>query len=226
MMLKDQNEELIWANVWHDTQKGILWLENMPGISPGRWAVGYNYLYVMTRILNELRPASVLELGLGASTTLISKYFENISNTDAIHFIAEHDDEWIKFYTGSHPLSACSKIKKQKLVKKQKDGHAYYAYENLQETIRGFQFQVISVDAPFGGGYASRMDIIDLIPDILTEEFVILIDDVNRIGERNTCMQIKQILSNNNIKYTDAVYEGKTHCCVIASSKNRFVCSL
>lgn len=25
-MLKNQNDELIWANVWHDTQRGIPWL--------------------------------------------------------------------------------------------------------------------------------------------------------------------------------------------------------
>lgn len=225
-MLKNQNDELIWANVWHDTQKGISWLEDMPSISPGRWAVGYNYLYVMTRILNDLRPVSVLELGLGVSTTLISKYFESIGNPDAVHFIAEHDNDWIKFYEKSHPLPSCSIVKKQKLVKKRDGNDEYYAYENLLETIQGFKFQIISIDAPFGGRHKSRADILELLPDVLTKEFVIIIDDVNRIGERNTCLEIKQILNDNNIKYMDTVYEGATHCCVIASYKNRFLCSL
>ncbi len=226
-MLKNQNDELIWANVWHDTRKGIPWLADMPGISPGRWAVGYNYLYVMTRILNEWKPVSVLELGLGVSTTLISKYFESMDDhTDAVHIIAEHDHDWITFYGKSHPLSACSVIKKQKLVTKRDGNEKYYTYENLAESIQGHKFQIISVDAPFGGGYKSRTDILELLPDILEKEFVIIMDDVNRIGERNTCLQIKQVLNDHHIKWVDTVYEGATHCCVIASYNNRFFCSL
>ena len=65
-----------------------------------------------------------------------------------------------------------------------------------------------------------------MLPDILEREFVIIIDDVNRTGERNTCLQIKQILDSNHIKYTDTIYEGATYCCVIASYKNKFLCSL
>lgn len=198
----------------------------MPSMSPGRWAVGYNYLYVMTRILNELKPMSVLELGLGVSTTLISKYFESIGNTDAVHLVAEHDNDWIDFYIKSHSLSAYSIIKRQKLIKKQSGIHKYYAYENLQETVEGLKFQIVSIDAPFGGRHQSRMDILELLPDILAQDFVIVMDDVNRVGEKNTCELIKQVLENNYIKYVDAVYGGMTHCCVIASYKNRFFCSL
>ena len=67
--LERQTKELIWAKIWEDTKKGVDWMENMPGISPGRWAVTYNYLYVITRILNEVRPRSILEFGLGFSST-------------------------------------------------------------------------------------------------------------------------------------------------------------
>ncbi len=77
-----------------------------------------------------------------------------------------------------------------------------------------------------GGGYKSRTDILELLPDILEKEFVIIMDDVNRIGERNTCLQIKQVLNDHHIKWVDTVYEGATHCCVIASYNNRFFCSL
>lgn len=118
--------EIYWSNIWHDTIRGIPWLENMPSISPGRWAVGYNYLYVMTRILNDKNPKSVLELGLGASSTLISQYFnyieKNMMDTQSPsqynYLIAEHNDDWINFYTLSHPLPSNCIIAKQKMVKK------------------------------------------------------------------------------------------------------------
>ena len=38
-VLTDQNNELIWANVWHDTKSGIEWMRDVSGLSPGRWAV-------------------------------------------------------------------------------------------------------------------------------------------------------------------------------------------
>ena len=46
-----QGTELLWAKKWEDTKRGIKWIEDMPGISPCGAAVGYNYLYIMTRIL-------------------------------------------------------------------------------------------------------------------------------------------------------------------------------
>ena len=53
--------ELIWANIFHDATKGCAWLdrENF-AINPGRWAVGYNYFYVVFRILNEFKPKNIL----------------------------------------------------------------------------------------------------------------------------------------------------------------------
>ena len=44
--------ELYWAQIYNSTTQNSAWLtEN--NFSPGRWAVGYNFLYVMYRILSE-----------------------------------------------------------------------------------------------------------------------------------------------------------------------------
>lgn len=78
-------DDMTYARVWSDTCRDIGWIQDLPGISPGRWAVGYNYIYVMTRILNEFQPHRVLELGLGISTTLISTYFRHLIADDCEH---------------------------------------------------------------------------------------------------------------------------------------------
>ena len=82
--------ELIWANVFHDAIKGCSWLdtENF-AIYPGRSAVGYNYFYVVFRILNEFKPKNILETGLGQSSRLIGKYVATHENCR--HDIVEHD---------------------------------------------------------------------------------------------------------------------------------------
>ena len=45
------------------------------GDFPGRWAaVGFPYLYVMYRVLNEVRPEMLLEIGTGQTTKMIWIY--------------------------------------------------------------------------------------------------------------------------------------------------------
>ena len=70
--MKGQTDEIVWARIWDDSKRGMKWIEDLPSISPGRWAVGYNYIYVLTRILNEMKPDRILDLGLGISSTIIS----------------------------------------------------------------------------------------------------------------------------------------------------------
>lgn len=117
-----QNYELIWCETWHDTMRGMEWIQELPSVSPGRWAVGYNYMYVMTRILDAMKPHHVLDLGLGVSTQLFSTYFSYFGYDDGLHLIAEHDENWIKFYEIEKGLSPASTIKRQKLVKKKMGG--------------------------------------------------------------------------------------------------------
>jgi len=64
--------ENIYANVFHDTTSRSEWL-NDKVFWPGRSALGYPAMYVTYRILNEMKPKRILELGLGQSTKLISQ---------------------------------------------------------------------------------------------------------------------------------------------------------
>ena len=222
-------KDIEWANIWHDTMRNIPWLKDMPSISPGRWAVGYNYLYIMTRILNDTNPKSVLEFGLGASTTLIAQYFNCVEANNAggyCHLVIEHNEDWITYYTQSHSLSSLTTISKQNLIEKTYKGSQYNAYEDIAKDVKGRKFSVISVDAPYGSKKYSRRDIIEFLPDILEESFVIVVDDANRRGEKNTIKDISEILQKHNIPCNTSVYMGGTDCCVITSQDNAFLCSL
>ena len=222
------NTELWYARIWDDTKKDISWLQQLPGISPGRMAVGYNYIYVMTRILNEMHPSKVLDLGLGISSTLISSYFNSLDrNPDAVHTIIEHDSDWIDFYTRNRSLSSKSRIMHMPCITKEYNGCKFDAYDGFKESLSGFKYSVISVDAPLGSDDKySRRDILDIIPQCLDEDFVIVFDDVNRTGEKNTITDIESCLKTNGIVYYKAIYFGLTDICVIASKNNRFFCSL
>lgn len=225
-VIQNQNAEILWSHVWHDTIRSIEWAEELPSLSPGRWAVGYNYLYIMTRVLNDIKPHRVLDLGLGISSTLITKYFNYYHYIDGMHTIIENNPEWIKFYTGSHEVSEESHIILLNRVIREHDGSEYYAYENLPEAIQGHQYSVISIDGPRGGRRHSRRDILDLIPSVLEDSFVIVMDDSQRGGEKETLRELEQKLSINGISFCKADYPGLSNCCVIVSSDNEFICSL
>lgn len=227
--IRNQNEELLWAQVWDDTKNGLDWIKGLPAISPGRSAVGYNYLYVMTRILEEKRPHSVLDIGLGVSSALISTYFDSMGFQDGNHTIIEHNVDWGEYYVNNKRLPLASKIVYLECVEKVLNGCTYNAYKDFDKTLNGQKFSVISVDAPIAAGKAyryARRDIVEVLPDILEEDFVIVIDDAQRKGETATVREIQELLKANKIDVCTGYYAGISTCCVITSANNRFLCSL
>lgn len=132
--LQSSIEELTYARVWEDTCRNIDWIQDLPGISPGRWAVGYNYLYVMTRILDELRPR--------------------------------------------------------------------------------------------GATYFARRDLLPYIPQILPEDFAIVIDDAQRPGEQRTIADLLGKLGAAGIEAAIGYYRGTSYCAVIVSKSLGYFCSL
>lgn len=227
--LKRQGTELLWAKKWEDTKRGIKWIENLPGISPCGAAVGYNYLYIMTRILNEMEPKNVLDIGLGISSTLISQYFKYMNSEAGRHIIIEHDQEWINFYNKKHHVSDYSTIILKKCVKKRYLDCEYNAYKDFSDKLKGIKFSIISIDGPIGWDKPykhSRRDILDILPEALEDSFVIIMDDYNRKGEKATIAEIEEVLKKNKIEYFKGIYPGMTDCCVLTSADNKFFCTM
>ena len=186
----------------------------------------YNYIYVMTRVLEETKPNSVLDLGLGISSTLISCYFNHKEN--GIHTIIEQDKEWAHFYTENHKLFKFSTINTLERIERDYKGQTISCYSGFDDLIThiGVKYSVISIDGPWGSDRHSRRDIVPLIPDILEDDFVILMDDTNRKGEQDTIEEIKSILEQHNIEYAVGGYQGECDCAIICSKNYSFLCSL
>lgn len=218
--------ENIWSNVFHDTIWDSKWLLNKK-FSPGRWAVGYQYLYVLYRILESVQPQSILELGLGQSTQMMTQYAEYAE--DCRHYIVEHDPAWIEFYKKNNVISDFSTIVQLDLCKKQvKQDEDVTGYKRFSETFLGKKFDLISIDAPFGSPcyiYA-RADILELLPQCLKKSFVIILDDYNRTGEQNTVKLLKEKLDDEKIMYCEGVYSGNKDIFVITSMDYKFLVSL
>lgn len=71
------------------------------------------------------------------------------------------------------------------------------------------------------------MDIIDIIPNCLEDDFVILLDDCERIGEKNTIEILEDKLKKHYIQYGVGYrYYGRTSVYICTSKNLDFLCHI
>ncbi len=217
--------ETNWADIYNSTIEGENWLRSR-SFSPGRWAVGYQFLYVLYRILNEVHPKKILDLGLGQSSWMISQYATKDNSVE--HVIVEHDPIWIEFFKNDHELSANSSIVRLDWNMADFEGSVVREYGGFSDVFSGKKFDLISIDGPLGGDMPdyARIDVLKMLPDILSDNFMILMDDSQRPGEMHTLEKMKQVLTENRIAFAFSDYTGAKKMTIICSESLRFLTSM
>ena len=216
-------QELEWAHVFHDSIKGKPWLENL-SLNIGRWAGSYSFFYILHRILQDYKPNSILEMGLGESTKFISTYLQNYLTTTS-HFIVEHDVNWANTFVEKFNLTSHSTILHCALEQKEVNGFTTNSYGNLQNQINS-KFELYIIDGPFGSDRYSRYDMFNLAQTLVpSDEFIILFDDTHRKGEEDTINAIIHLLEQKQIPVFVQSYEGVKKSTIVATSKYKFATS-
>lgn len=219
-----QSKELEWAHIYHDSIRGKKWLEELP-LNVGRWAGNYSFFYVLNRILSEHKPKSILDLGLGESSKFISSFLDNYL-LDSRHTIVEQNEMWIKSFQERVVLSKRSTIFHFPLKETEIKGFISNSYDNLKGEITE-KYDLYIVDGPFGSNRYSRYDIFFLVEKFdIEDEFIILFDDTNRQGERDTLKDIIDLLNYKKIDIFMGNYEGNKANTIIATQKYKFATSL
>ncbi len=218
-----QGKELEWANHFHDSIRGIEKIEKL-NLNIGRWAGGYAFFYILNRILNEYKPKTILELGLGESSKFISTYLDFLLK-DSTHTILEHSVAWQNSFCSRFVLSNSSQIKICELVKKNVKGFEVNSYANLDSVVDKI-YDLYIVDGPFGSPNYSRYDIVTIMQNLTIEdEFLIIIDDYNRKGEQETTNDLLSLFKNKNIPIFHKIYVGKKSIAVLATKKYQYASS-
>ena len=223
--LRIGNENL-FATIFHDTIKNSKWFDIPLSLSSG--AIGYPYAYILYRILDEIRPKKILETGLGQSTKIITEYVKYFEKDGIKHDVVEHDENWIDFFRANTKLSDIQNIHLLKNYQREYNGYKLNAYKNFKKEFQGKKFDLISIDGPVGYGQEySRMDILDIIPGCLEKQFVILIDDCERIGEKHTIELLEEKLRENKIDFHSGYqYWGVTSVYICVSNDLEFLCHI
>ena len=157
------------------------------------------------------------------------KSFIFYKNNNILHYIIEHDEAWRDFFIGGNEklLSGTnSNVQIMSLENVEYETSSVIRYKNFCRILPDEKWSLILVDAPFGSDSYSRIDVLDLIPQNLSNVFAILFDDCERRGESNTCDRVKEKLSVNNISWHEGIYSGKKEVRIIASDDLKFLCSL
>lgn len=221
------SKEILWAETLDRTLSGSTWFKDV-SLSPGRWAVGYPYLYALYRSLNEAHPTSILEIGLGQSTNMIGQYATEFDSVN--HVVVEHDQSWIDFYLSENKLSDRSKVVHLELEMKEMPEcqHEVRAYKGFEDRFKEEKFDLISIDGPFGYDMKelARIDALRILPNALAPSFTIMVDDYNRKGEQNMVKLIKGALSAAGIAFSEGRYEGEKATMAICSKDRAFLTSL
>jgi hypothetical protein len=218
-----QVHELEWAQVYHDSIRGKKWLEDLP-LNIGRWAGNYSFFYVLNRILNDYKPKSILELGLGESTKFISTYLNHYL-VDSKHLVIEQDENWKNIFTERFSLSPYTEIVICPLDKVIVKGFETNSYQNLGLMITK-KFDLYLVDGPFGSSRYSRYDIMSIADSFNPQDqFIIIMDDYNRKGEKDTVADLLILLKRKGINIFYNSYSGNKSVFVIVTEKYKFATS-
>ena len=218
--------EAVWAQIFNNTISESLWLKDKT-FSPGRWAVGYPYLYVMYRVLNETRPKRILELGLGQSTRMIAQYATAFEDVE--HIVVENDKSWISFFSENLPLSQRTQVLELDLEMRSYNGiQNIRAYKDFAQTLTNHKFDFILIDGPVGGDMhnLARMDILDIVPDCLDNSFIIMIDDCNRMPENNMSLELEKRIAEADIRYKRSRVSGEKELILLVSLDMGFITSM
>lgn len=213
--------EPYWANVYHDTILNSTWLKDK-AVSPGRWAVSYIVLYVLYRTLNEMKPMNILECGLGQSSKLTVQY-ANAHNANLTIF--ENNPDWIKFFENNF-LGADKYIKLLDLeMVELVPPYKSRTYAGFKDSIKDKKFDMVLIDGPLGCERYSRPEILDIV-DNLAPSFIIMLDDMNRIGEQDIWKLLKEKLTKKGIAFVERLYASDKVLGVICSPDLQFLTSL
>jgi hypothetical protein len=204
---KNVANEIHYAFVFNDTIRGSKWLKET-NFSLINASANYSLMYYIYRVLDEVNPKNILELGLGQTTRLTSQYANYFNDVKLT--VIEEDEQWIKTFSDNIDLNDNIKIVQRDIEEFEFDGSINLRFKDFSEVTGNEKYDLIIIDAPHGyikkNGVTKVLDyprsnVWQLIPDNLAENFAIIMDDYERQGEQNTMEHVKKLLKENGIRF-------------------------
>lgn len=171
-------------------------------------AANYSLLYLVLRICKEIKPRSVLDIGAGQTSMLWSR----LAGSGAPKVLTvEHDPEWSRVVQ--------TRIEQPILLSPLREArageHRVLTYDWDEIRAHG-PFDVIVCDGPHGTTRWSRLGVINMLDETLPEDFVLVMDDAERAGERESVAALRARLETMGRKIRIGKVRGQKAQAVIA----------
>jgi hypothetical protein len=179
-------------------------------------AGNHSMLYIVARCIRQLPVQSVLELGAGESTRLVSHLRGALCSNFEVTTV-EHDNAWVQKIQPhvSHPI-----LHAPLMPMAINDYRINYYDPSVVGTGSFVDFLII--DGPPAASAEvrfSRMGSLDIIENRLMEGFIIVIDDVERKGEQALVAGVRSILRRGKCDYREATIRAIKSQFIFASGK-------
>jgi hypothetical protein len=170
--LADLGNEIVFQRIF-DRQCANAGIRN--DFYPVGAAACHSLMYLLFRVLSEEPVDSIVEFGSGQSTLLIDR----IKPAAARHVCYEEDPAWHE-HLGAR-LTGCD-YRRADLVAKAAGSVRYEGYGGLDAP----EFDILLVDGPRGVDRFSRYDCVPVALGNARRQYLIIVDDADRRGEKDT----------------------------------------
>jgi hypothetical protein len=184
------------------------------------YAANWSFLYLLLKFITEKQPDNLLELGSGQTSKLIYNYILENNNKTAL--VLEDYKNWYDEFKPNFNSPRFEYLYKP--LNKQLIGEKeifWYSFDF--NDIEKF-FNLIVIDGPAGSYNYSRLGISKYLTSIISsEDFLIIMDDSERRGERQTLEILKKKLTKANISFhIKHIYGRKRQTCLYSYNHQEF----
>lgn len=220
-IIKLQKENL-YANRFNSSIQDSNWLK-YKSFSPGGWAVDYSFLFVLYKILNDMQPSAIIEFGLGQSSQMIHQY-STCFKKDAVTI--EHDEDWVRFFNKDKQGEYGVNIHILNLQMINYNGFETRTYAGIDDFCSDKKFDLLVIDGPRGSEHYSRSQLINMAKRNLSDSFCIIIDDAERMGEKETLAEVYSFFNDHQVDYCSRTYSSLKSFTVVCSKDLYFLTTL
>lgn len=162
---------------------------------PSGGAADHKFLYILGRALAQFRFRNILELGAGETTKLLSAYARH---TGARVVTLEHDAAWIERAReglgSTHTMIHCPLVESTDV-----SVGRYLWYDVDAAAVAGENsFDLLIIDGPAGVARWSRVGFVKAFPTLRASDWLVLWDDIERIGDFESFALLVRELRNDD----------------------------
>ena len=205
------NDYVFWRDRFLDASIDADWLKkrNVCSNCSGESNPSYNYAYPICCILNEYSPQTILEFNFDSLTKITAQYAS--SHKTSLTVLA-NNRERVEHFMGCWGINWNNTvIHGSNLINVEKNRRKGVAYQNFNVVTKGKKYNLILLKSPLSKDVRIHMDILMRLPELIEDNFAILMDHVEDDCGKMVFKSMMDILEQKGISFLRKDFLAKNH---------------